>query len=198
LKPPIEALPQIAQERAMMSSNGVIQHDAGPVGPERGGMIPRTSAAPDGWPAAPDEDPPTVPDEPIPGRALATRRAVMDIVRAATLGSYGVAGFSGGPIEQVTAWLEGRPPGLRVATGAAELAVRLDLRVAHGVPVAEVARQVDSAIRYGIRRALGREVDRLEIRVRGLVAPVGTPPQPRRHGPGPASSDLADSGSDVA
>ena len=181
-----------------MSSGRVIQHNAGPVGPGRGGMIPRTSAAPDGWPAAPDEDPPTVPDDPIPGRALATRRAVMDIVRAATLGSYGVAGFAGGPLEQATAFFEGRPPGLRVTFTSATLAIRLDLRVAHGVPVAEVARQVDSAIRYGIRRALGREVDRLEIRIRGLDAPLGTPPPPRHAANRPGSSDLADSGSDVA
>jgi uncharacterized alkaline shock family protein YloU len=140
-----------------------------------------------------------VPTEPIPGRALATRRAVMDIVRAATLGSYGVAGFAGGPFEQVTAFFEGRPPGLRVAITSAALAVRLDLRVAHGVPVAEVARQVDSAIRYGIRRALSRDVDRLEIRIRGLDAPLGAPPPPRPRGKRrPGSSDLADSGTDVA
>ncbi|HEX5588895.1 MAG TPA: Asp23/Gls24 family envelope stress response protein [Candidatus Limnocylindrales bacterium] len=139
-----------------------------------------------------------MPDEPIPGRALATRRAVMDIVRAATLGSYGVAGFAGGPIERVTAFLEGRPPGLRVTVSDGELGIRLHLRVAYGLPVAEVARQVDSAIRYGIRRALDREVDALSIRVGGLDAPVGHPPPARRHGPGPGSSDLADSGSDVA
>ena len=182
----------------MMSSRALIQQNAGPVGPERGGMIPRTSAAPDGRPAAPDEDLPTVPDEPIPGRALATRRAVMDIVRAATLGSYGVAGFAGGPIERILAFLEGRPPGLHVDVTEGALAIRLDLRVAYGLPVAEVARQLDSAIRYGIRRAVGREVDRLTIRVGGLDTPPGTPPPARHPGAGPGSSELADSGTDVA
>jgi uncharacterized alkaline shock family protein YloU len=139
-----------------------------------------------------------VPDEPIPGRALATRRAVMDVVRAATLGSYGVAGFAGGPIEQVTAFLEGRPPGLRVAVSDGALSVRLDLRVAYGLPVAEVSRQVDSAVRHGIRRALGRNVDSLSIRVRALATPPGTPPPAPHHPSGPGSSDLADSGTDVA
>ncbi|MBY0394865.1 MAG: Asp23/Gls24 family envelope stress response protein [Thermoleophilia bacterium] len=139
-----------------------------------------------------------MPDELIPGRALATRRAVMDIVRAATLGSYGVAGFAGGPIERITAFLEGRPAGLHVAVTDGEIAIRLDLRVAYGLPVAEVARQVDSAIRYGIRRALGREVDRLTIRVGGLDTPPGTEPPVRHHPTGPRSSDLADSGTDVA
>jgi len=161
-------------------------------------MIPRTSAAPDGWPAAPDEDLPIVPDESIPGRALATRRAVMDIVRAATLGSYGVAGFAGGPIERLTAALGGRPPGLRVVVSDDRLAVRLNLRVAYGLPVAEVARQVESAIRYGIRRATGREVDTLTIRVGGLETPPGTRPPGREPTEGPGSSDLADSGTDVA
>jgi uncharacterized alkaline shock family protein YloU len=161
-------------------------------------MIPRTSAAPDGWPAAPDEELPTVPDEPIPGRALATRRAVLDIVRAAALGSYGVAGFAGGPFERLLAFLEGRPPGLHVAVDDGSLAIRLDLRVAYGLPVAEVARQVDSAIRYGIRRAVGREVDRLTIRVGGLDTVSGSVPRARHPHASPGSSDLADSGTDVA
>ena len=37
----------------------------------------------------------SVPDHTIAVRALFTRRAVIDIVRAVTLDSYGVAGFAG-------------------------------------------------------------------------------------------------------
>ncbi len=122
----------------------------------------------------------------------------MDIVRAATLGSYGVAGFAAGPVERLSALLAGRPPGVRVRVSEGELAVGIDLRVAHGLPVAEVARQVDSAIRYSIRRALGREVDGLTIRVRGLDTPAGTPPPARPPSSEPGTSDLADSGTDVA
>ena len=49
--------------------------------------------------------------------------------------------------------------------------------MAYGVPVAEVARQVDSAIRYAIRRALDREVRRLTIHIDGLrFGPGGAPP----------------------
>ena len=45
-----------------------------------------------------------------------------------------------------------------------------------GLPIAEDARQVDSAVRYGIRRALEREVDRLTIHVDGLrYQPTGLP-----------------------
>jgi uncharacterized alkaline shock family protein YloU len=123
----------------------------------------------------------------MPGRALVTRRAIADIVRNVTLGSYGVAGFAGAV-----------PAGLRVSLRGGGLAISLRLRVATGLPIAEVARQLDSAIRYAIRQALGREVDRLTIKVDHLEAhPGGTPPVEKRR-PGPRSSDLADSGTDVA
>jgi uncharacterized alkaline shock family protein YloU len=129
-----------------------------------------------------------LPDESTPGRALVTRRAIADIVRGVTLGQYGVAGFAGGVV----------PAGLRISLRGGALKISLRLRVAEGLPIAEVARQVDSAIRYAIRRALGREIDRLTIKVADLEAhPGGTPPAPpAKRGVG--SSDLADSGSDVA
>ncbi|MCI0346290.1 MAG: Asp23/Gls24 family envelope stress response protein [Chloroflexi bacterium] len=141
-----------------------------------------------------------MPDEPASGRAVVTRRAVRDIVRAATLGSYGVTGFSGGAIDEFLARLGLASPGLRVAI-AERLTIELDLSVAYGVPVAEVARQVDSAIRYRIRQALGREVDSLTIRVAGLVCPPGSLPEApatRRSRRSTRSSDLAESGTDVA
>ena len=135
-----------------------------------------------------------------PGRAVVTRRAIRDIVRAATLGSYGVTGFSGGGIEDLLARLGFGSPGLHVDM-ADKLSIELDLSVAYGVPVAEVARQVDSAIRYRIRQALGREVYTLTIRVAGLVCPPGTLPEApasRRAKRQARSSDLAESGTDVA
>jgi uncharacterized alkaline shock family protein YloU len=129
-----------------------------------------------------------------------TRRAIVDIVRAATLGSYGVTGFAGGPLERLIARTGLAQPGLDVRLGEG-IEIALDITVALGVPVAEVARQVDSAIRYAIRRAIDREVARLVIHVDGLrVQPAGTVPDlhvdegrtaPRPH-------ELADSGTDVA
>jgi uncharacterized alkaline shock family protein YloU len=139
-----------------------------------------------------------LPDVSTPGRALVSRRAIVDIVRGVTLGSYGVAGFSGSLGDRLLAGIERRPAGLRVEIRHGSIAISLRLRVAHGLPVSEVARQVDSAIRYAIRRATSREVDRLTIRVAGLeVHPGGEPPAvAERAGIGP--SDLADSGMDVA
>ena len=139
-----------------------------------------------------------MPDQATAGRALVTRRAVIDIVRRVTLGSYGVAGFAGGWIDRILGWIEQRPGGLRVSVDGGALAIRIHLRIAHGLPIAEVARQVELAIRHAIRSALGREVDQLSIRVAKLeLHPGGEPPQPPApHGPG--SSDLADSGTDVA
>ena len=128
-----------------------------------------------------------------------TRRAVLDLIRAATLGSYGVTGLSADPLQRLLAWLGLTQPGIRLRLDAA-VEIELDLTVAFGVPVAEVARQVDSAVRYAIRRSLGREVARLTIHVDGLrVAPGSAPPSiipadPDRIGP----RDLADSGTDVA
>jgi uncharacterized alkaline shock family protein YloU len=79
------------------------------------------------------------------------------------------------------------------------LAIDLDLTVAFGVPVAEVARQVDSAVRYAIRHALGREVTRLTIHVDGLRVAPGTPPRIVPSDPDTIRpQDLADSGTDVA
>lgn len=61
------------------------------------------------------------------------------------------------------------------------LDVRLSLRVAFGVPIAQVASNVESAVRYAIRHALGRDVDSIVIHVDGLQVrrsarpDVGTP-----------------------
>ena len=139
-----------------------------------------------------------MPDRPIGGRALVTRRAIIDIVRGVTLGQYGVAGFTGNWADHVLGWIENRPGGLRVSVAGGALAIRMHLRVAQGLPIAEVARQVDQAVRHAIRTAVGREVDQLSIRVASLeIHPGGDPPAPPPHAdPGP--SDLADSGTDVA
>ena len=134
-----------------------------------------------------------------PGRSLATRQAVVDLVRVATLASYGVTGFAGRPHERFLGRLGLLQPGLAVRLGDA-LDVELDLTVAYGVPVAEVARQVDSAVRYTLRHALGREVRRLTIHIDDLrFGPGGAPPSVVHADPGAIGPrDLADSGTDVA
>jgi uncharacterized alkaline shock family protein YloU len=145
------------------------------------------------------EDDARVPNPSINGRSLVTRHAVIDLVRTATLGSYGVTGFAARPHERLLERLGLAHPGIAVHLGDA-VDVELELTVAFGVPVAEVARQVDSAVRYAIRRALGREVGRLTIHIGGLrFGPGGAPPaviHPTADAVGPR--DLADSGTDVA
>jgi uncharacterized alkaline shock family protein YloU len=134
-----------------------------------------------------------------PGRSLVTGRALDDIVRTATLGSYGVTGFAGGPIGRIVEWLGFGQPGIAVRLDDG-IEVELDITVALGVPVAEVARQVDSAIRYAMRRALDREVARIVIHVDGLHVPAGgvVPQAPTALPTAIRSRDLADSGTDVA
>jgi uncharacterized alkaline shock family protein YloU len=136
---------------------------------------------------------------PTPGRSLVTGRALDDIVRTATLGSYGVTGFAGGPIAWVVERLGFGQPGIAVRLDDG-IEIELDITVALGVPVAEVARQVDSAIRYAIHRALDREVTRIVIHVDGLHVPLGgtVPQAPIALPTGIRPRDLADSGSDVA
>jgi uncharacterized alkaline shock family protein YloU len=136
---------------------------------------------------------------PTPGRSLVTGRALADIVRAATLGSYGVSAFAGGPLTRSLARLGLAQPGLTIRFDDG-IDIDLDLTIALGVPVAEVARQVDSAVRYALRKALEREVRRLTIHIDGLrFGPGGGPPSVLRVDPRAVGQrDLADSGTDVA
>ena len=135
--------------------------------------------------------------DPTSGRSLVTRRAILDIVHAATLGSYGVTGFAANPAERALAAIGLAEPGVRLDLRHG-LSIDLELTVAYGLPVAEVGRQVDSAVRYAIRRALGKEIDRLTIHVGGLVVqPGGVPPRHHTHD-GIRAAELADSGTDVA
>ena len=140
-----------------------------------------------------------MPTQPTAGRTLVTRRAVIDIVRTATLGSYGVTGFAAQPLERMLGWLGLGNPGIGVHLGEA-LDIELELTVAFGVPIAEVARQVDSAIRYSIRHGLGREVGKVTIHIDGVrFGPGGSPPTAIRPDTGAIGPrDLADSGTDVA
>lgn len=107
----------------------------------------------------------------VSGRGLVTQRALVEIVRTAVLGSYGVTDLA----EPFLRRLRLGEPAIRVSIQP-EVAVDVRLTIAYGLPVAEVARQVDSAIRYALRRALEREVGAVRIHVAGLASgPFSTP-----------------------
>ena len=110
------------------------------------------------------------------GRLLVTRRAIADIVRSATLGSYGVVGLAGSPLGRLLARIGLASPGIRVGQRPGGLYVELDLVVGHGLPIAEVARQVDAAVRHAVRRALDREIDSVAIHVEHLRFESGDEP----------------------
>jgi uncharacterized alkaline shock family protein YloU len=134
----------------------------------------------------------------MPGRSLVTRRAVRDLVRNAALSVYGVTGLAGGgPVTPVLEWLGVPHPGLRLAMDGT-LIVELHLTVAYGLPVAEVARQVEVSVRYALRHALDREPDRVVIRVDGLRSDIGGSPPHGPHASSGVTGQLADSGTDVA
>jgi len=202
LKPPIDTLPHIAQERAMRGPLVVEMECPSPEGAERSGRIAHGLLTPTSGPRpcqSRQEGFTRVPTQSKPGRSLVTRGAVVDLVRMATLGSYGVTGFAGRLHERLLARLGFGHPGIAVHLGDA-LDIDLDLTVAYGVPVAEVARQVDSAVRYAIERALERRVRRLTIHIDGLRLEPGGPPPSAVHADPDAIGprDLADSGTDVA
>lgn len=112
-----------------------------------------------------------MPEEPtraVRGRAVVARRALAEIVRDAVLGSYGVTGLAEPTLlARCRARLGLGSRAIRV-TLHPTIATEVWLTVAYGVPVAEVARQVESAVRYGLERALGREVGAVGIHVEGL------------------------------
>ncbi len=117
-----------------------------------------------------------MPERRVPGRSAVTRRAIADIVRSAVLGSYGVAGFaSPRPIDHLIRWLRLDEPAIRIRHDET-LRVAIHVRVAYGLPIAEVARQVDSAVRFAVGRALGRPIDTLTIHVDGLDDQAGGGP----------------------
>jgi len=136
--------------------------------------------------------------DPTPGRSLVTMRAVRDLVRTAVLSSYGVTGIAtGGPLGRVLGRLGLAHPGIHIEVEP-ELTVDLGLTVAYGLPIAEVARQVESSVRYTMHNALGREPDRVSIRIGRLVHQHGIAPAPEPASAEPGPSDLAASGTDVA
>jgi len=136
--------------------------------------------------------------EPTTRRSLATKRAIRDLVRTAVLSAYGVTGFAGGgPVGRLLERAGLAHPGLRVELSP-ELVVDLRLTVSYGLPIAEVARQVESSVRYTLRHALGREPARVSIRIGRLVHQPAPSPMPARPAGRTGPSDLAASGSDVA
>ena len=137
--------------------------------------------------------------DPVPGRSLVTSRAIRDLVRSATMSVYGVSGFTGGgPIGRLLERFGLAYPGIHLEVGDT-LAVDLQLTVAYGLPIAEVARQVQSAVRYTLLHGVGREPERITIRIGRLRHEHGIAPAGEHRAAGdPRPSDLAASGTDVA
>ena len=141
---------------------------------ERAGIVAQPSGSSAGClsrPARPgprrEEDVARVTADPVPGRSLVTRRAIRDLVRSATLSvvrrlraspaaarSAGCSSASASP-----------SPGLHLEVGD-ELTVdlHLDRRVRPARSPRSPARST-LAVRYAIAHALGREPDRVSIRI---------------------------------
>jgi uncharacterized alkaline shock family protein YloU len=112
----------------------------------------------------------------LAGHALASRRAIRQIAWRAAAGSYGVTALGRGPLDHLRGRLRLGTPGVDVRTDP-DLEVDIHLVVAFGVPVAEVAHNVERAVRYAALQALGREPADVRVHVDGLHT--------RRDPPGP-------------
>ncbi len=109
-----------------------------------------------------------MPERSVAGKSIVTRRAISDVVRAAVESSYGVTGFGDPAVGRRLLRRTGlTQPGIRISINGG-LALDIYVKVARGVPVAEVARQVDSAVRYAVRSTVGVDVVRLGIHVDDL------------------------------
>ena len=135
-----------------------------------------------------------MPKRPVEGRSAVTRRAISDIIRTAVRGSYGVAGFATPtPLGHLVRALGIGEPGIRLG-GDDPLTIDLHVRVAFGLPIAEVARQIDSVVRYALERDLGRRVAAVSIHVDGLEYNPGRIPEV----PGVSTDQAAEPAGDAA
>jgi uncharacterized alkaline shock family protein YloU len=164
----------------------------------RGGIIPRVQR---GSAQAEQEHRHAVTTPAAPGHALVTRRAIAQVVRTGALRPYGVIGLAGGGLRgALLRALEVGEPGVRVRLSGG-VGVDVYLSIARGLPIAEVARQVEAAVRYAVRRVIGVEIERLQIHVvRVAEHPATERPLVAlpRDVAAVSSTELAESGTDVA
>jgi len=103
-----------------------------------------------------------------------SRRRIGQLVRRATLASYGVASVSGPRwYHRLLAWLGRATPGVRVDTDG-RLGIELHVSLARGVPAAAVVSNIEERVRYVVQRELGREIHSLTVYVNGRPYGAGT------------------------
>jgi uncharacterized alkaline shock family protein YloU len=99
-------------------------------------------------------------------------RELRRVVRAAAESVYGVVAVVGPRmLDRLGARVGFGDSGVTVATSPT-LAVTVDLKVADGVPQAQVASNVADAVRYYVERDMGRHLTNLTVRVDGR--PIAT------------------------
>jgi uncharacterized alkaline shock family protein YloU len=102
-------------------------------------------------------------------------RELRRVVRAAAESVYGVVAVVGPRmLDRLGARLSFGESGVSIAT-TPSLAVIVDLRVADGVPQAQVASNVADAVRYYVERDMGRHLTNLTVRVDGRAVATDQP-----------------------
>jgi uncharacterized alkaline shock family protein YloU len=101
------------------------------------------------------------------------REQLARLVRRVATAAYGVAEVRGqGWYQRLLGWLDRPTTGVAIATDP-KLHVEIDLAVVPGVPGAQVASNVEEAVRYLVQRDMGVAIDELEIRVDGVRVSAG-------------------------
>jgi uncharacterized alkaline shock family protein YloU len=95
-------------------------------------------------------------------------RQIGRIVRAAARSIYGVAAVEGEGLLARLGGLIGVAGGVSVID-APRLTVRVNVRLAPGVPGAQVSTNVADAVRYQVQRETGRTIDDLTVTVDGIL-----------------------------
>jgi uncharacterized alkaline shock family protein YloU len=110
-------------------------------------------------------------------------RRIGELARQAAAASYGVVAVKGPRwYDGLLARLGRRAPGVHVSLQP-RLSVSLYLALAPGVPIAQVAGNVEDAVRYVVQREIGRRVDEVAIHVGGVrIAPTGGDSGPTQTG----------------
>jgi len=102
---------------------------------------------------------------------MADERQIKRIVRTAANSSYGVAAVTGERWhERLAARLGFGQGGVKVEIGP-PLRIAVNVRLAPGVPAAQVTDNVAEAVRYNVERDAQRAVDEVSVTVDGIAVP---------------------------
>ncbi len=104
------------------------------------------------------------------GNIYVSPRAIATIASQSTIESYGVVGLAAKNLAEGLAQVLVKDPTLGIEVRFVEDAIQIDLYiiVEYGVRIKSVASSVQENVRYAVEKAIGLQVTRVDVHVRGL------------------------------